>query len=171
MIHECTSAVEKICELSPDVVFLDVQMPGMDGFDVLRTLPKENLPGVIFLTAYEQHAVEAFRLEALDYVLKPVERGRLAESIERARRVVQEKKSLVASAASPSGAGTAAKLSPAPRSPLDLDSLSRNARRTETSGTFTAPAARIFPARPASITGANTPARARTRPPDIRSPC
>ena len=60
IVGECgdgSSAVEKIFELSPDVVFLDVQMPGMDGFEVLRTLPKENLPGVIFLTAYEQHAL------------------------------------------------------------------------------------------------------------------
>jgi two-component system LytT family response regulator len=63
IVGECgdgSSTVEKIFELSPDVVFLDVQMPGMDGFEVLRTLPRENLPGVIFLTAYEQHALRAF---------------------------------------------------------------------------------------------------------------
>jgi two-component system LytT family response regulator len=52
--------------MSPDIVFLDVQMPGMDGFNVLRALPKENLPGVIFLTAYEQHAVRAFEVHILD---------------------------------------------------------------------------------------------------------
>jgi two-component system, LytTR family, response regulator len=53
------------------VVFLDVQMPGMDGFEVLRSLPKDSLPGVIFLTAYEQHALRAFEVHALDYLLKP----------------------------------------------------------------------------------------------------
>jgi two-component system, LytTR family, response regulator len=59
IVGECADgriAVEKILSLAPDVVFLDVQMPGMDGFEVLRSLPKDNLPGVIFLTAYEQHA-------------------------------------------------------------------------------------------------------------------
>ncbi|MGB8732366.1 MAG: response regulator, partial [Candidatus Sulfotelmatobacter sp.] len=63
VVGECAdgaSAVEKILELSPDVIFLDVQMPGMDGFEVLRALPKENLPLVIFLTAYERHALRAF---------------------------------------------------------------------------------------------------------------
>jgi len=59
------SAVGKILELSPDVVFLDVQMPGMDGFEVLRALPREHLPSVIFLTAYEQHALRAFEVNAI----------------------------------------------------------------------------------------------------------
>jgi two-component system LytT family response regulator len=89
IVGECTdgsSAVEKILELSPDVVFLDVQMPGMDGFDVLRTLPQENLPGVIFLTAYEQHALHAFEVHALDYLLKPVDDERFAVALDRARR-------------------------------------------------------------------------------------
>jgi DNA-binding LytR/AlgR family response regulator len=88
IVGECgdgSSAVEKIFELSPDVVFLDVQMPGMDGFEVLRTLPKENLPGVIFLTAYEQHALRAFEVHALDYLLKPVDDERFAAAVNRAR--------------------------------------------------------------------------------------
>jgi DNA-binding LytR/AlgR family response regulator len=79
VIGECRdglSAVEKILELSPDVVFLDIQMPGMDGFDVLRALPRENIPGIIFLTAYEQHALRAFEVHALDYLLKPVDDAR-----------------------------------------------------------------------------------------------
>jgi two-component system, LytTR family, response regulator len=80
------SAVEKILELSPDVVFLDVQMPGMDGFEVLRALPKEKLPGVIFLTAYEQHALRAFEVHALDYLLKPVDDERFAAAVDRARK-------------------------------------------------------------------------------------
>jgi two-component system, LytTR family, response regulator len=82
------SAVKKILELSPDVVFLDIQMPGMDGFDVLRALPKENLPAVIFLTAYEQHVLRAFDVHALHYLLKPVNDTRFAEAVGRARDLV-----------------------------------------------------------------------------------
>jgi two-component system LytT family response regulator len=100
IVGECgdgSSAVEKILELSPDVVFLDVQMPGMDGFEVLRALPKENLPGVIFLTAYEQHALRAFEVHALDYLLKPVDDERFAAAVDRARkRVDSASKSLMA---------------------------------------------------------------------------
>jgi two-component system LytT family response regulator len=88
IVGECadgSSAVEKILELSPDVVFLDVQMPGMDGFEVLRTLPPENMPDVIFLTAHEQHALQAFEVNALDYLLKPVDDERFAAALDRAR--------------------------------------------------------------------------------------
>jgi two-component system LytT family response regulator len=81
------SAVEKILQLSPDVVFLDVQMPGMDGFEVLRALPSEDLPLVIFLTAYEQHALRAFEVHALDYLLKPLDDERFARAVQRARQV------------------------------------------------------------------------------------
>jgi two-component system LytT family response regulator len=82
------SAVEKILDLSPDLVFLDVQMPGMDGFEVLRAVPRERLPSVIFLTAYEQHALRAFEVHALDYLLKPVDDERFAAAIGRARKLV-----------------------------------------------------------------------------------
>jgi two-component system LytT family response regulator len=82
------AAVEKILELSPDLVFLDVQMPGMDGFEVLRAVPKEKLPNVIFLTAHEQHALHAFEVHALDYLLKPVDDERFAAAIGRARKLV-----------------------------------------------------------------------------------
>lgn len=91
IVGECgdgSSAVEKILELTPDVVFLDVQMPGMDGFEVLRALPKEDLPGVIFLTAYERHALRAFEVHALDYLLKPVDDERFAVAVDRARKLV-----------------------------------------------------------------------------------
>src|ERR1700733_16220981 len=90
IVGECgdgASAVHKILELSPDVVFLDVQMPGMDVFEVLRALPRENLPSVIFLTAYEQHALRAFEVHALDYLLKPVDDERFSAAVERARQV------------------------------------------------------------------------------------
>ena len=90
VVGECengSSAIEKILELNPDVVFLDVQMPGIDGFEVLRALPEENLPRVIFLTAYEQHALRAFEVNALDYLLKPVDDERFNRAVERARQV------------------------------------------------------------------------------------
>jgi two-component system, LytTR family, response regulator len=90
VVGECgdgTSAVEKILALSPDVVFLDVQMPGMDGFEVLRALPQENLPSVIFLTAYEQHALRAFEVHALDYLLKPVDDDRFRAAVQRVRQI------------------------------------------------------------------------------------
>jgi two-component system LytT family response regulator len=90
IVGECAdglSAVGEILGLSPDVVFLDIQMPGMDGFEVLRALPKQNLPGVIFLTAYEQHALRAFEVHALDYLLKPVDDERFAAAVDRARKL------------------------------------------------------------------------------------
>ncbi len=84
-------AVELIQKLEPDIVFLDVHMPGLDGMGVVRRLRarEAELPHFIFVTAYDQYAVEAFRLEAMDYLLKPVDKSRLAQSIERARRAVE----------------------------------------------------------------------------------
>jgi two-component system, LytTR family, response regulator len=91
IVGECgdgISAVETILERSPDVVFLDIQMPGMDGFEVLRALPKETIPAVIFLTAYEQHVLRAFDVHALHYLLKPVDSTRFAAAVARARDLV-----------------------------------------------------------------------------------
>jgi two-component system response regulator LytT len=87
-------AVELIQRLEPELVFLDVNMPGLDGLGVIRRLRERDieLPHFIFVTAYDQFAVEAFRLEAMDYLLKPVDKGRLSETIDRARRVIQERK-------------------------------------------------------------------------------
>ncbi|HEX3879020.1 MAG TPA: LytTR family DNA-binding domain-containing protein [Bryobacteraceae bacterium] len=87
-------ALEIIEKLEPELVFLDIHMPGLDGMAVVRHIREktEDLPQFIFVTAYEQHAVEAFRLEAMDYLLKPVDKSRLAATIERARRTIQEKK-------------------------------------------------------------------------------
>ena len=86
-------AVEIIKNLEPDLVFLDVQMPGMDGLGVIRKLREEDIPLPYFVlaTAYDQYALEAFRLEAMDYLLKPVDKDRLAETVERANRVIQER--------------------------------------------------------------------------------
>ena len=91
IVGECgdgQSAVERIVERSPDVVFLDIQMPGMDGFEVLRALPRESLPAVIFLTAYEQYVLQAFDVHALHYLLKPVDDARFATAVSRARDLV-----------------------------------------------------------------------------------
>jgi two-component system LytT family response regulator/two-component system response regulator LytT len=87
-------AVDLIRKLEPDLVFLDIQMPGLDGTGVIRQLREtgQPLPHFIFVTAHDQYAVEAFRLEAMDYILKPVDKVRLAETIERAQRVLQDKK-------------------------------------------------------------------------------
>jgi two-component system, LytTR family, response regulator len=91
IVGECEDgvcAVERILELSPDVVFLDIQMPGMDGFEVLHSLPKETLPAVIFLTACQQHVLGAFDVHALHYLVKPVDDARFAEAVNRARNLV-----------------------------------------------------------------------------------
>jgi two-component system LytT family response regulator len=80
-----SSALEKIRELRPDLLLLDIQMPGMDGFELLRALSPDELPAVVFVTAYDEHAVRAFEARALDYLLKPTTRARLAEALRRAR--------------------------------------------------------------------------------------
>ncbi len=89
MVGECgdgISAIAGIREHRPDVVVLDVQMPRMDGIDVLRNLPPEERPLAILLTAHESFAVSAFELDAIDYLLKPLDDERFAEAIARARR-------------------------------------------------------------------------------------
>jgi len=85
-------ALEAVREHAPDLMFLDVQMPGMDGFDVLRNLSTSNMPAVIFVTAYDEFALKAFDANALDYLLKPINDDRLAEAIERARHDCDEKR-------------------------------------------------------------------------------
>jgi two-component system LytT family response regulator/two-component system response regulator LytT len=79
--------------LEPDLVFLDVEMPGLDGMGVIRRIREQNgpLPYFVLATAYDQYAVEAFRLEALDYILKPVDKERLAQTIHRAQDWIAER--------------------------------------------------------------------------------
>ena len=86
-------AVQLIEDLEPDLVFLDVQMPGLDGMGVIRKLREREvpLPHFVMATAFDQYAVEAFRLEALDYVLKPIEKDRLTIAVERARKSIGER--------------------------------------------------------------------------------
>jgi two-component system LytT family response regulator len=88
IVGECAdgaSAVESILSLEPDLVFLDVQMPEIDGFDVIRALQTERLPAIIFLTAHEEHALRAFEVHALDYLLKPLDDERFSVAVNRAR--------------------------------------------------------------------------------------
>jgi two-component system, LytTR family, response regulator LytT len=86
-------ALELIEQLEPELVFLDVQMPGLDGLAVITKVRTAEgpVPHFVLTTAFDQYAVEAFRLEALDYLLKPIEKDRLADSVARARRIVEEK--------------------------------------------------------------------------------
>lgn len=80
-----SEAVRAIREESPDVVLLDIQMPETDGFDVIRRTGADAMPPVIFVTAHDEHALQAFEVGAVDYVLKPVEPDRLREALERVR--------------------------------------------------------------------------------------
>ena len=94
-------ALKLISEHHPDLVFLDIQMPGIDGFEVLRRLPPEDMPIVVFVTAFNDYAIKAFEANALDYILKPIEDERLSEALERVgdtldlKRALKHKKSLL----------------------------------------------------------------------------
>ncbi len=83
------SAIDAIRTLRPELLFLDIQMPGMDGFEVLRTVEPETVPVVIFLTAYDCYALRAFEAHALDYLLKPYGGARFTEALRRARQELQ----------------------------------------------------------------------------------
>ncbi len=100
------AAVEGIRRLQPDLLVLDVQMPGMDGLDVLRSLAPQERPLAILLTAHETFAVSAFELDAIDYLLKPLDEERFAEALARARRRLRQPR--------PSGAEQVQGLHPAP---------------------------------------------------------
>jgi DNA-binding LytR/AlgR family response regulator len=91
-------AVEEIQRLNPDLVFLDLQLPGLDGFAILRSLRPDCIPLVIFVTAYEEHALKAFDAGAIDYLMKPVRRDRLAAAIEKAEARLAGKKTALPSA-------------------------------------------------------------------------
>ena len=83
-------ALRAIEEHAPDLVMLDVQMPGLAGFEVARRLAQAGLETqLVFVTAYDQHAIEAFEVNAVDYLLKPVEAGRLATAVDRVRKRIQ----------------------------------------------------------------------------------
>lgn len=87
-----SQAIVAIRQSAPDLVFLDVQMPGADGFAVIEALAAEQLPIIIFVTAYDQYAVRAFQVRALDYLLKPFDRERFEQALERARAHIRSER-------------------------------------------------------------------------------
>lgn len=94
LLGECETgaqAVTAIRDLNPDLVFLDVQMPELDGFDVIAAVGADRMPPVIFVTAFDEYAVTAFEVGALDYLLKPVDQLRFRRTVERAKRRVVAK--------------------------------------------------------------------------------
>jgi two-component system LytT family response regulator len=91
LVCECAdgrAAVAAIQQTEPDLLLLDIQMPGLDGFGVLRTVGLDRIPQVIFVTAYDRFAIRAFEVHALDYLLKPVDDERFSDAIERAKRMI-----------------------------------------------------------------------------------
>ena len=93
IVGECgdgVEAVEQIQEKTPDIVFLDIQMPGLDGFGVIDAIGVQEMPLTVFVTAYDLHALRAFDVHAIDYLLKPVIPERLAVTLDRARAIVQQ---------------------------------------------------------------------------------
>ncbi|MBP8234939.1 MAG: response regulator transcription factor [Rhizorhabdus sp.] len=95
IIETCLNGREAIRAIKthkPDLVFLDIQMPGFDGFSVIQGLMEIEPPLFVFVTAYEDHAIRAFQAQALDYLLKPVDEQRLADTLDRARQRLVEKK-------------------------------------------------------------------------------
>jgi two-component system LytT family response regulator len=94
IVSQCSNAREAIAAITthqPDLAFLDIQMPGMSGFDVLAQLPSESLPLVVFVTAYDQYAIRAFDARAIDYLLKPVDDARFEAALERVREHVRSR--------------------------------------------------------------------------------
>ena len=84
-------AVEVIARTNPDLLFLDVQMPEVDGFELLRRIGPDRVPVVVFVTAYDQYALEAFSVHALDYLLKPFDDGRFADALRRAKERLRDR--------------------------------------------------------------------------------
>ena len=93
IVRQCANgdeAVKAVAELHPDLMFLDVQMPGLDGFGALRAIPASQLPLVVFVTAYDHYAIRAFEASAVDYLLKPIDDSRLAQALYRVRQQRRE---------------------------------------------------------------------------------
>ncbi|PTB90811.1 DNA-binding response regulator, partial [Marinobacter sp. Z-F4-2] len=94
LMDECASArqaLQLIGDLQPDLVFLDIQMPGMNGFELLREVQAHGykMPLIVFVTAYDQYAIKAFEVRAIDYLLKPVDHERLATSLARIGKTLE----------------------------------------------------------------------------------
>ena len=94
IVGQCSNgreALAAIRDVKPDLVFLDIQMPGLSGFDVLAELQPHELPMIVFVTAYDRFAVQAFEARAIDYVLKPVDDARLAATLTHVRELVEQR--------------------------------------------------------------------------------
>lgn len=94
IVGQCVNgreALTAIPELDPDLVFLDIQMPGVDGFDVVRQIQGDDMPLVIFATAFDQYAIKAFDVHAIDYILKPVDEEHLDRALQRTREQLSQK--------------------------------------------------------------------------------
>ncbi len=87
-------ALEMIGKLTPDLVFLDIQMPGVSGFEVVQQLDPKTMPVILFLTAYDEYAVRAFEVNALDYILKPIDEDRLTQVLQKVRANLDQKRAL-----------------------------------------------------------------------------
>ena len=99
IVAECENGIEAIqavVEHAPDVMFLDIEMPEVDGFAVIKAIQTDILPKIIFTTAYTEYAVEAFRVQALNYVLKPLDEDKIRESIERVKTALRAELNLPA---------------------------------------------------------------------------
>lgn len=84
-------ALESIARLQPQLMFLDIQMPGLSGFDVVASVPHESLPIVVFVTAFDQYALDAFEAQALDYLLKPINEARFKQTLDRVRSRIEQR--------------------------------------------------------------------------------
>src|SRR5688572_754952 len=94
IVGQCVNgeeAVRKVAEIEPDLMFLDIQMPGLDGFGTLRAIPATQMPLVVFVTAYDHYAIRAFEASAVDYVLKPIDDSRLSQALYRVRQSHRER--------------------------------------------------------------------------------
>jgi two-component system LytT family response regulator len=114
IVSQCANgreAIAAITELTPDLMFLDVQMPGLSGLDVIAQVPQQSLPMIVFVTAFDRFAIQAFDAHALDYLLKPVDDDRLARALDRVRaqwhqqQAVAQREQLMALLAETAGKG------------------------------------------------------------------
>lgn len=97
IVRQCANgreAIAAIAEDAPDLMFLDIQMPGLSGLDVVAQVPQESMPMVVFVTAFDRYAIKAFETHALDYLLKPVDDARLGVALERVRAQWQQKQAV-----------------------------------------------------------------------------